>query len=391
MPGHWLRYNRITLCDGDLPITLIKDLWTMTEASQNDPRAVSQTALHPARPVGIIGYGAYIPRYRLPGSEVARVWTNGLGGSPIREKAVAGLDEDVITMSIEAARNALARAELSPTLLRAVWVGSESHPYAVKPTSTVVAEAIGAVPNTQAADWEFACKAGSEALQASIGFVGSGMADYAMSIGMDTAQGRPGDALEYTAASGGAAYIVGPAESALAVFQGSYSYVTDTPDFWRRAEEKYPMHGDRFTGEPAYFQHVNAAAERLMQMLGRQAADYAYAVFHQPNVKFPERAAKALGFSDAQIKPGLLAGEVGNVYAGSCLLGLSATLDIAQPGDRILCVSYGSGAGSDAFDLLVTDQINARRERAASTRDYIARRTVIDYAVYSRFRDNMQH
>src|SRR5579872_5693885 len=178
--------------------------------------------------VGIVGYGAYVPRYRLPAKEVSRVWTGGLGGTPIKEKAVAGLDEDVITMSIEAARNALARAQIDPTLIRAVWVGSESHPYAVKPTSTTVAEAIGAVPNTQAADWEFACKAGSEALQASIGFVGSGMAPYAMSIGMDTAQGRPGDALEYTAAAGGAAYIVGPADDALAVFQGSYSFVTDT-------------------------------------------------------------------------------------------------------------------------------------------------------------------
>lgn len=84
--------------------------------------------MRPDRKVGIVGYGAYVPRYRLPGAEVARVWTNGLGGSPIIEKAVAGLDEDVTTMSVEAARNALARAGIDPTLIRAVWVGSESHP-----------------------------------------------------------------------------------------------------------------------------------------------------------------------------------------------------------------------------------------------------------------------
>lgn len=340
-------------------------------------------------PVGIVGYGAYIPRYRLPAREVARVWTNGLGGTPIKEKAVAGLDEDVITMSIEAARNALARAQIDPSQLRAVWVGSESHPYAVKPTSTVVAESIGAVPNTQAADWEFACKAGTEALQASIGFVGSGMAGYAMSIGMDTAQGRPGDALEYTAAAGGAAYIVGPEADSLAVFQGSYSFVTDTPDFWRRAEVKYPSHGDRFTGEPAYFKHTEAAASTLMDMMGTTPKDYTWAVFHQPNVKFPERAAKQLGFTGEQIKHGLLAGEIGNVYAGSCMLGLTATLDQAKPGDRILVVSYGSGAGSDAFDLRVTDLIEERKDRATKTRDYIARRTEIDYAVYTRFRNKL--
>src|ERR1041385_2775994 len=345
--------------------------------------------MHPDRPVGIVGYGAYIPRYRLPGTEVARVWTNGLGGSPITEKAVAGLDEDVTTMSIEAARNAIARAGIDPQLIRAVWVGSESHPYAVKPTSTIVAESIGAVPNTQAADWEFACKAGSEALQASIGFVGSGMAAYAMSIGMDTAQGRPGDALEYTAAAGGAAYIVGPEAESLAVFQGSYSFVTDTPDFWRREGVKYPSHGDRFTGEPAYFKHTMTAAETLMKMMGTKPSDYTYAVFHQPNVKFPERASKQLGFSEAQIKYGLLAGEIGNVYAGSCLLGLTATLDECKPGDRVLVVSYGSGAGSDAFDIRVTDLISERQGRATKPRDYIPRRTQIDYALYTRYRGKL--
>src|SRR5512143_1022606 len=175
----------------------------------------SHTLLKPAKPVGIVGYGAYVPRYRLPAKEVSRVWTGGEGGVPIKEKAVPGLDEDVATRSIEAARNALARARIDPSHIRAVWVGSESHPYAVKPTSTIVAEAIGATPHTQAADWEFACKAGSEAMQATIGFVGSGMARYAMAIGMDTAQGRPGDALEYTAAAGGAAYLIGPGEDSI--------------------------------------------------------------------------------------------------------------------------------------------------------------------------------
>ena len=214
--------------------------------------------LKPAREIGIVGYGAYVPRYRLPATEVSRVWTDGQGGVPVKEKAVSGLDEDVATMSIEAARNALQRAGISPSDIRAVWVGSESHPYAVKPTSTLVAEAIGAVPNVQAADCEFACKAGTEAVVAAMGFIGSGMADYALAMGMDTAQGKPGDALEYTAGAGGAAYLLGPAEEALAVIDSSYSFVTDTPDFWRRAYQKYPEHGQRFTGEPAYFKHISA-------------------------------------------------------------------------------------------------------------------------------------
>jgi len=344
------------------------------------------TILKPEREVGIVGYGAYVPRYRLPAAEVSRVWTGGPGGTPVKEKSVPGPDEDVVTMSIEAARNALARAgDMDPALIRAVWVGSESHPYAVKPTSTIVAEAIGATPHTQAGDWEFACKAGSEALQAAIGFVGSGMARYALAIGMDTAQARPGDALEYTAAAGGAAYLLGPAGEALAVFEGSFSYVTDTPDFWRRAYQHYPSHGGRFTGQPAYFKHTAAAAQGLMQALGREPADYKYAVFHQPNVKFPQTAAKELGFTAGQIEPGLLVNEIGNTYAGSSLIGLTAVLDVAAPGDRILLVSYGSGAGSDAISLRVTEAITERQRRAPATRYYIARRVEIDYGVYVRF------
>ncbi len=123
--------------------------------------------------------------------------------------------------------------------------------------------------------------------------------------------------------------------------------------------------------------------------MGTTAQDYKWAVFHQPNVKFPERAAKMLGFTDEQIKPGLLSGLVGNVYAGSCMLGLTATLDVAEPGDRILMVSYGSGAGSDAFDILVGDRIAERRDKAPFTRDYIARRTEVDYAIYTRYRGKL--
>ena len=347
--------------------------------------------MKPIRDVGIVGYGAYVPRYRLPAKEVARIWQGGQDSLPIKEKAVPGLDEDVVTMSIEAARNALRRADgVDPKEIRAVWVGSESHPYAVKPTSTIVAEAIGAVPETQAADWEFACKAGTEAFQAAMGFIGSGMARYALIIGMDTAQGRPGDALEYTAGAGGAAFLLGPAEESLALVEASYSYVSDTPDFFRRPYQHYPQHGYRFTGEPAYFKHILAAARKLMEEMGHTAQDYTYTIFHQPNTKFPLRVGKILGFSREQLEPGLLVPEIGNTYAGSSLIGLAAVLDVAKPGERILLVSFGSGAGSDAFSLVASDLITERQKRAPATRTYIARRKEIDYGMYVRFRKKLQ-
>ncbi len=345
--------------------------------------------MKPKRDVGIVGYGAYVPRFRIRAEEIARVWSGADEGLPVEEKSVPGLDEDTITMSIEAARNALARAGIEPRQLRAVWVGSESHPYAVKPSSTLVAEAIGAAGATLAADYQFACKAGTEALQAATALIGSEMADYALAIGADTAQSRPSDALEYTAGAGSAAYILGVAEEALAHIEGSYSYVTDTPDFFRRPYRHYPEHGHRFTGEPAYFDHTLHAARGLMEEMGYQPKDFAYAVFHQPNVKFPQTAARQLGFTAEQIAPGLLSGKIGNTYAAASLIGLTSVLDVAKAGDRILLCSFGSGAGSDAFSIVVTDKIVERRGRAPKTAWYIARKQVIDYALYARYRGKL--
>jgi len=345
--------------------------------------------MRPDRPVGIAGYGVYIPRYRITAREIARIWTDGQGGVPVEAKSVPGPDEDAITMAIEAARSALARADLGATRLSAVWVGSESHPYSVKPSGTIVAEALGATPWVSAADWEFACKAGSEALTAGMGMVGSGMAEYVLAIGADTAQGRPGDALEYTAAAGAAALVVGPAADALALIEATCSYVSDTPDFFRRADRAYPVHGGRFTGEPAYFGQIRHSTTHLLEQLGTKPADYTYAVFHQPNARFPQTVAKQLGFAPRQLAPGLLAPRIGNTYSAAALLGLCAVLDVAQPGDTIFVASYGSGAGSDAYALRVTDLIAERRASAPPTAAYLARETFIDYAIYAKWRGKL--
>ncbi len=336
----------------------------------------------------ILGYGAYLPRYRIPAAEIARVYGRNPKTTPIKEKTVPGLDEDSLTLAYEAALNALRRAAVDPSEIEAVFVGSESPPYAVKPTATVIAEALGITPRLYAVDMEFACRAGTTALLNAVGLVHAGLAKYGMAIGTDTAQGRPGDALEYTAAAGAAAYIVSPPRrDAVATIEAAYSYVTDTPDFWRREGQRFPRHGSRFTGEPAYFAHIMGAARGLMEETGLRPSDFRYVVFHQPNVKFPTRVAKRLGFTREQYERGLLSGIIGNTYAAASPIGLVNVLDAAAPGDRILLVSFGSGAGSDAISLVVEDGILDRRGRAPLLSSYIERRKVIDYALYLRYRD----
>ena len=222
-----------------------------------------------------------------------------------------------------------------------------------------------------------------------MGMVDSDMIELGMAIGSDVSQGAPGDALEYTAAAGGVAYIIGK-KNQVAKIESTYSFTTDTPDFWRREGMPYPEHGGRFTGEPGYFKHVASAAQGLMERMGTKPSDYDYAVFHQPNGKFPSRVAKMLGFTNEQIKHGLVVPRLGNTYSGSCMMGLAATLDIAKADDRIFMTSFGSGAGSDAFSFEVTDKIEEIRNGAPSVEKLLANPVYINYATYARHKGKIK-
>ncbi len=337
--------------------------------------------------IGIVGYGAYVPVWRIKATEIARVWGSDEGRLRylVGEKSVPSLDEDSATLAVEASNMALLRAGIDPQNIGAIYIGSESHPYVVKSTASIVAEAIGATPELMAADLEFACKAGTAAFQMVMGLIESGRIDYGLAIGADTAQGRPGDELEYTAAAGSGAYIFGK-KDILAKVEDTYSYTTDTPDFWRRENEEFPRHGGRFTGEPAYFKHVISATKGIMNKLGATVNDYDYFVFHQPNTKFPLTVAKMLGIPREKILPGLLVSRIGNTYSASVPLGLAAVLDKANPEDRILVTSFGSGAGSDSFSIVVTDLIKEKRNMGIPIESMINNKRYIDYAEYIKVR-----
>jgi hydroxymethylglutaryl-CoA synthase len=346
--------------------------------------------------VGIIGYGAFIPRRRIKVEEIAKVWgadaPSYKRGLQLHEKSVPGADEDTITMSVESARNAIARAGIDPAEIGCVYVGSESHPYAVKPSGTVVAEAIGAVPVVRIADLEFACKAGTEGLYLAYSLVKAGEIRYGLGIGADTSQGAPGDALEYSAAAGSASFLFGAEDDKIvAEVLHTYSWATDTPDFWRREYMHYPRHGSRFTGEPAYFRHTTSSARGILEKAGLQPKDFAHAVFHQPNGKFPMRVGKKLGFTEEQLSTGWLSPWLGNTYSGASPMGLTAILDVASPGDLILLTSFGSGAGSDSFIFRATDRLAEVQDLARKTRPQLDDNKIyLDYGSYAKLRGKIR-
>lgn len=341
--------------------------------------------------IGIVGYGAYVPKFRIKAEAIAEVWGENpdkiKAGLGLTEKSLPAKDEDTTTISVQAARNALLRAGIASKKIGAIYVGSESHPYAVKPTAATVADAIQAGFDTMAADTEFACKAGSAAIQMVAGLVKSEMIEYGMAIGADTSQSSQGNALEYSASSGGAAFILGREKNEIiAELEKTLSFTSDTPDFWRRGLQETPEHAGRFTGEPAYMKHVLGATQMILSETSSKPSDFDFAVFHMPNGKFPLQAAKKLGFSNEQLKPGLVVSKVGNTYSGSSLLGLSAVLDIAKAGQKILVTSYGSGSGSDSFIFKTTKRLEEVQGKAKKTEDYVARK---EYVGYSKYRQHM--
>lgn len=334
---------------------------------------------------GILSYGVYVPRYRIRLEEIAFAWDKQpaeiTSALHIEEKAVPNYDEDAVSMGVEASSIALHRAKLHASALQSVFVGSESHPYAVNPTSSTVAEILGVGNDYFAVDLEFACKAAAAGMGITAGLLDSKKINYGLVIGSDTAQAKPRDILEFTAGSAAAAYVMGnDTDKIIAKILSMSSFTSDTPDFWRRDGAAYPSHAGRFTGEPAYFHHVISEGKKLFSQSGLSPKDFDYCVIHMPNGKFPRVAAKKLGFSDEQLKPSLTVDKIGNPYSASALVGLAAVLDIAKPHQKIFFVSYGSGAGSDGFIFETTNTISRREGSAVS--DVIAKKKEIGYLEY---------
>ena len=55
-----------------------------------------------------------------------------------------------------------------------------------------------------------------------------------------------------------------------------------------------------------------------------------------------------------------------------------------------MAVSYGSGAGSDAFSLTVNDRIAEVQEKAPKVTDMISKKSYVDYAVYAKYKGKLR-
>ena len=349
--------------------------------------------IQPAKEIekpGIVGYGAYIPKYRIKNEE------DGILG--VKERSLPFSDEDTTTFAIEAGKRALIHAALKSNYIKKVHVGTESPTYAVKPIIATVIQTLELGEEFEdgfysgGVDTQFACKAATDMFIDACALVNYPTfgGEYVMIIGSDNSQAAPGDALDLTVGAGASAYIFGRRD-VIATLDHYLSYTSDTPDFYRREGEKYPRHGGRFTGEPAYFKHILTAMKTCMERANLTPKDFNYVICHSPNGLFPQRAALEVGFSKSQVEPSLIVQKIGNLYSGSCPTSLAAVLDIAEPGDKILMTTYGSGAGSDAYIFTVTPKILEKRERMIPVKQQIDSpyREYVDYNFYRKMKDRV--
>lgn len=347
--------------------------------------------------IGIIGYGAYIPNFRLKVEDIWEVWADPVDTPAVikamrglKEKAVCRWDEDIITMAIYAAKAGLEMTAISAPELNALYLGSCTNPYTSKAAAPIIAEALGTGPELMCTDCQFATKSGTVALQLCAAVIGAGMATYGLAIGADVLSRHvpPNDPMEYSASSGAAAFILGK-ERVIAEIEGTYSYTTQTPDFFRLDGERYIKHAAAEVEEfiVGYNKHMTESIKGYMKKYGRKPGDFDYIVLSQPDGQIPVAIGKELGFTDEQIIPGLISTEVGDCGSASALLALETILDQAKSGARILIASYGFGAGCDVLAVRTTDllvEARKRRNSYPSVQSLIGNREYISYNYYLR-------
>src|SRR3989304_1862186 len=113
--------------------------------------------------VGILGYGVYLPLYRIKKEEIGKAWdTGGRGG----ELTVSGADEDVVTMVAEASLNALQQAGVAGPQVEAIYLASNSTPYLEHVSTGVIADLLQCGPELEVAEFAHSTGAGMAAWKA---------------------------------------------------------------------------------------------------------------------------------------------------------------------------------------------------------------------------------
>jgi len=294
--------------------------------------------------IGLVNAGAYVPRYRLTGKLLAQIWGSGGG-----ERAVASYDEDALTMACEAALDAVVGRDT--TRVGACFVASTSAPYIEKSNATLVATVADLRTDIVTADLSGSLRAGTTALRLALDAVRAGTAAEALAVAADMRPVAPGSELEGLLGDGAGAALVG-GEGVIAAFAGAHSVSHEFTDVWRNQGDRYLQSLPDATFVKAYGldRHIAEAVEGLLKETGRKREDIGKLVLYAPDARLHATLARQLRLPETAVPKEPPIARAGNTGTASCLLGLAAALEEAQPGEQILVVSYGNGAEALLFE-----------------------------------------
>jgi len=328
--------------------------------------------------VGISGYGAYVPRMRIKREDYAKAW-GSFSASGVGEKSVMGFDEDVLTMAAKAAKRAMDSVPVAPERITRFSLASTSPPYLEKVLSGTVMVGTGVPSGAFASDHTTSTRAGTEAILACSEHLFVNPSGRALVVASDSPRASMWDPVEHGLGAGAAAFVLS-SEDLIAELEGHASYVSEHfgERFRTAGEDRIrDLNVKRFS-ESSFVGNVTRAGNAVMKKLGTKPEDYGHVVLQQPDARAPASAAAKMSFKDEQLANGLVAKYLGDLGAASVPVGLAAALDSAKVGDRILVISYGSGAGSDALSFKVV----ADRRATPSVRAEAERKDYIDYIQY---------
>ncbi len=328
---------------------------------------------------GITSYGAYIPYSRLPRSVINEAWDRGGGRG---EKAVAGIDEDPITMSVAAGIDCLKGTD--PHTVDAHFMATTCAPYKERQNATIVATALDIPRDARNADFSNCLRVGAGALLSALDAVNAGSLKNVLVTISDQRLGGASGEDEQNLGDGSAAFLIGNDKVAVEI-EGSYTLSEDFVDYWRSHEDKFIRSWeDRFGRDAGYTSLPVEAAKGVMEKLSLTPKDISKLCLYGANARAHGTLAGRLGFEAAQIQNSLL-DTVGNTGAALPLMILVGALEEAEPGDRILMVDWGNG--SDAIVFKVTPEIKKIGDRRGIKSHLEIKRTLDSYGKYMRWRD----
>ncbi len=335
--------------------------------------------------IGICSGGGYVPRYRLKRSLIYKAmgWMNpALAANAGGQKAVAGFDEDSITLAVAASGKALRGFDRSR--LGAVYLASTSLPYAERLNSAIVAAALGLNDEIGAADFTGGLKSGTTALLAGLDAVCSGRIESILVTASDCRLGKPASSQEMIVGDASAAFVLGAGE-VIAEFKGSFSTTCDFVDHFRGEGAQFDRQWeDRWIRDAGYERLIPEAVRGLTDKYGLKISDFSKIVYPciYPGVR--QKLRKILGFPPEAEQTNFQE-EIGESGSAHVLVMLAAALEQCGPGDKILLLSFGGGC--DALCFQATELISKARSAKMLSASLAAGVDLDNYTKYLAWRN----